>query len=54
MNGLFASTDRPRQLRLLVLGALILTTYVGAISREESLLWFIAAVLLATLITSIA
>ena len=54
MNGLFVSGDRPRQLRLLVLGVLILAAYIGAISRGESALWFIAALLVATLITGIA
>lgn len=54
MNGPPASPDRPRQLRLLVLGALTLAAYVGAVSRGQSLLWFIAALLAATLITGIA
>ena len=45
--------DRPRQFRLLVLGTLILAAYSGAVSRDGSLLWVIAALLLSTLITGI-
>ncbi len=54
MNGFFAAADRPRQLRLLVVGTLIMAAYVGAVSRGESALWFVAALLVATLIAGVA
>lgn len=54
MNGQSVPAVRPRVTRLAVLTALILAAYVGAVSRETSLLWFVAALLLATLLTGIA
>jgi uncharacterized protein (DUF58 family) len=43
-----------RRLRLLVLVALVLVAYVGAINRAQSLPWFIAAMLTATLVVGLA
>ncbi len=53
MNALL-SILQLRNRRALVLAGLILVTYVGAISRGESLLWVIAALLVATLITGLS
>lgn len=49
-----ALTGSSRRLRLAALGLLILAAYVGAIRRPDSTLWFVAALLLSTLITGIA
>jgi uncharacterized protein (DUF58 family) len=43
-----------RRTRLLVLAVLVLVAYAGAINRAQSLPWFIAAMLLATLMVGLA
>lgn len=43
-----------RRARLFVLSGLVLIAYIGAINRAQSLPWFIAATLLATLIVGLA
>ncbi len=43
-----------RNQKVLVLTGLIVVAYVGAVSRGESLLWVIAALLVATLITGVS
>lgn len=43
-----------QRIRLLVLGALVLVAYAGAINRAQTLPWFVAAMLLATLVVGLA
>lgn len=44
---------QPSNFRVLVLSGLTVVAYVGAIGRRESLLWLVAALLIATLITGV-
>lgn len=43
-----------RRIRLVMLIILVLVAYVGAINRAQSLPWFIAAMLTATLVVGLA
>lgn len=49
-----SAAGHPRYFKPLVLAVLIAGAYVGAVSRGESLLWVVAALLLSTLITGVA
>jgi uncharacterized protein (DUF58 family) len=54
MSGVFLLAGWRRYRKLLVLSVLIISAYVGAVGRGESLLWVMAALLLATLVTAIS
>lgn len=43
-----------RRIRIVVLGALVLVAYTGAINRAQTLPWFVAAMLMATLMVGLA